>query len=72
LGASRTIRQEILSRLEQQQSWTDFGSRNVIVTDGKVHLWGLIGSDAERKALIALAEGVPGVTEVVDETIPGY
>jgi CBS domain-containing protein len=70
--ASRTIRQEILSRLEQQQSWTDFGSRNVIVTDGKVHLWGLISSDAERKALIALAEGVPGVTEVIDETIPGY
>ena len=72
LDASRTIRQEILSRLEQQQSWTDFGSRNVIVTDGKVHLWGLISSEAERKALIALAEGVPGVTEVVDETIPGY
>jgi osmotically-inducible protein OsmY len=58
--------------LEQQQSWTDFGSRNVIVTDGKVHLWGLISSEAERKALIALAEGVPGVTEVIDETIPGY
>jgi signal-transduction protein with cAMP-binding, CBS, and nucleotidyltransferase domain len=72
LDASRTIRQEILSRLEQQQSWTDFGSRNVIVTDGKVHLWGLISSEAERKALIALAEGVPGVTEVIDETIPGY
>jgi CBS domain-containing protein len=72
LDASRTIRQEILSRLEQQQTWTDFGSRNVIVTDGKVHLWGLISSDAERKALIALAEGVPGVTEVIDETIPGY
>jgi CBS domain-containing protein len=72
LDASRTIRQEILSRLEQQQTWTDFGSRNVIVTDGKVHLWGLISSDAERKALIALAEGVPGVTEVIDETIRGY
>jgi osmotically-inducible protein OsmY len=44
----------------------------VIVTDGKVHLWGLISSEAERKALIALAEGVPGVTEVIDETIPAY
>jgi hypothetical protein len=33
---------------------------------------GLIGSDAERKALIALAEGVPGVTQVVDEMIPAY
>ena len=68
----RTIRNELLSRLAEQQSWTDFGSRNVIVTDGKVHLWGLISSDAERKALIALAEGVPGVTQVVDEMIPAY
>jgi CBS domain-containing protein len=68
---SRTIRQELLSRLEAQ-SWTDFGSRNVIVTEGRVHLWGLVGSPAERKALVALAEGVPGVTGVVDEMIPAY
>jgi hypothetical protein len=27
--------------------------------------------DAEREALVALAEGVPGVTAVIDETIPG-
>ena len=72
LDANRAIRDELLSRLERQQTWTDFGSRNVIVTDGKVHLWGLISSDAERKALIALAEGVPGVTAVIDETIPAY
>jgi CBS domain-containing protein len=71
LDASRSIRAELLSRLENEQSWTDFGG-NVIVTDGKVHLWGLISSEAERKALIALAEGVPGVTEVIDETIPAY
>jgi CBS domain-containing protein len=71
LDQSRTIRQELQSRL-QAQSWTDFGSRNVIVVDGKVHLSGLVGSPAERKALIALAEGVPGVTGVVDEMIPAY
>ena len=68
---SRAIRQELLSRLETQ-SWTDFGRRNVIVADGKVHLWGLVGSPAERKALVAIAEGVPGVTGVVDEMIPAY
>jgi CBS domain-containing protein len=67
----RAIRQELLSRLVEQ-SWTDFGDRNVIVIDGKVHLWGLVGSLAERKALIAIAEGVPGVTDVVDEMIPAY
>jgi CBS-domain-containing membrane protein len=67
----RGIRQEVLSRLAEQ-SWTDFGSRNVVVTGGEVHLWGLVGSPAERKALIALAEGVPDVTGVVDEMIPAY
>jgi CBS domain-containing protein len=65
---SRSIRDELLSRLKQQ-SWTDFGDRNVIVKDGEVHLWGLVGSEDERKALVILAEGVPGVTKVVDETI---
>ena len=71
VDTNRAIREELLSQL-QQQSWTDFGSRNIIVSDGKVHLWGLVGSPAERTALIALAENVPGVTEVVDEMIPAY
>ena len=71
LDTNRVIREELLSRLEQQ-SWTDFGSRNISVSDGKVHLWGLVGSPAERTALIALAEDVPGVTEVIDEMIPAY
>jgi CBS domain-containing protein len=71
LNGGQAIRQELLSRL-QQQSWTDFGSRNVIVVEGEVHLWGLVGSEAERTALIAIAEGVPGVTAVVDEMIPAY
>jgi osmotically-inducible protein OsmY len=37
-----------------------------------VHLWGLVGSEEEHKALLALAEGVSGVSSVSDETIPGY
>jgi len=65
------IRQELLARLGQQ-SWTDFGSRNVIVTGGTVHLWGLISSEPERRALMALAEGVPGVVRVSDEMISTY
>jgi CBS domain-containing protein len=69
--SDRHIRLDILSRLHEQ-SWTDFGSRNVTVRDGVVHLWGLVGSAAERKALLALAESVPGVTRVCDETIPAY
>ena len=68
----RSIRLELLDRLAQQQRWTDFGSRNIIVQDGVVHLWGLISSDAERKALTALAEDVPGVVSVSDEMIRPY
>jgi len=67
----RQIRLDLLSRL-QEQKWTDFSSRNITVSNRVVHLWGLVGSEAERKALTALAEGVPGVSRVSDEMIPAY
>ncbi len=69
--ADRVLRRELLDRLDGKP-WTDFGSRNVIVRDGVVHLWGLVGSGDEHKALLALAEEVPGVRKVVDETIRGF
>ena len=69
--ADRQIRLELLSRL-REQSWTDFGSRNITVGGGVVHIWGLVGSPAEHKALLALAESVPGVSRVCDEMIPAY
>lgn len=67
----RGIRSAILARLAEQ-SWTDFGERNVVVSDGVVHLWGLVGSPEEHKALLALAESVKGVVEVSDEMIASY
>jgi signal-transduction protein with cAMP-binding, CBS, and nucleotidyltransferase domain len=70
-AGDRTIRLRLLARLGQQP-WTDFGSRNVTVEDGVVHLWGLVGSEPERKALIALAQEVSGVSDVADEMIPAY
>ena len=42
------------------------------MSDGVVHLWGLVGSPEEHKALLALAEEVAGVNKVSDETIPSY
>jgi CBS domain-containing protein len=70
-SADRAIRSRILDRLADQ-SWTGFGERNVIVADGIVHLWGLVNSSNERKALFALVESVPGVRGVADELIPVY
>lgn len=71
LETDHEIRLELLDRLGKQR-WTDFGNRNIIVQDGVVHLWGLVSSEAERKALRALADGVPGVSHVADEMIPSY
>ncbi|HWB49580.1 MAG TPA: CBS domain-containing protein [Stellaceae bacterium] len=68
----RRIRDALIRRLEQEQKWTDFGARNVTVHNGVVHLWGLITSDAERRALTALAESVPGVSRVRDEMFAIY
>ena len=67
----RQIRLELLSRLKNQ-TWTGFGERNITVGNRVVHLWGLVGSEAERKALLALAENVPGVSRVADEMISSY
>jgi len=67
----RQIRLDLLSAL-REQSWTDFGSRNITVSNRIAHIWGLVASEAERKALLALAEGVPGVSRVSDEMIPAY
>jgi hypothetical protein len=46
--SDRKIRVELLDRLNDQD-WTDFGSRNIIVNGGVVHLWGLVGSPEEHK-----------------------
>jgi len=67
----RRIRLAVLDRLGEQK-WTDFGSRNVTVRGGVVHLWGLVGSEEERTALVALAEEVAGVNSVADEMFSVY
>jgi CBS domain-containing protein len=67
----RQIRLAVLARLGEQK-WTDFGSRNVTVNGGVVHLWGLVGSVEERKALVALAEEIAGVESVSDEMFSAY
>jgi osmotically-inducible protein OsmY len=51
---------------------TDVAEAIRLLADRIVHLWGLVGSKAERKALLALAESVPGVSRVADEMIPPY
>jgi osmotically-inducible protein OsmY len=39
---------------------------NILVSEGVVHLWGLVRSEAERQALRVAAETTPGVLGVED------
>ncbi|HYG88170.1 MAG TPA: CBS domain-containing protein [Azospirillum sp.] len=46
------------------QSWIDLDRLNIVVTDGTVHLWGMVDSEEQRRALHASATGIPGVKRV--------
>ena len=58
---------EIKEQLEAAVQAEGFGRLiNPIVEDGTVHLWGIIDQEAERRALVLLAQGIPGVKAVED------
>jgi CBS domain-containing protein len=61
----QTIRNQILDTMREEELAT-IGYVNVVVTDGIVHLWGMVGSAAERAALRVAAESTPGVRAVED------
>lgn len=44
--------------------WANLLTTNVVVTDGVVHLWSMVGSESEREALVVAARRVPGVRGV--------
>ena len=48
------------------QGWTSLITKNVIVTDGIVHLWGFVRSEEERRAIKVAAENAPGAKGVRD------
>ena len=64
-AADRAVRDQLL-RTMKRADWTSATHVNVIVTDGVVHLWGLVNSGEERRALHVAAENVDGVTGVED------
>jgi CBS domain-containing protein len=63
----RTIRAQLLAELREQK-WADASEGRVVVSDGIVHLWGIVGSEEERRALRIAAENTPGVRGIEDHT----
>ena len=60
-----TIRLAVAKRLRDEAGVRDW-LMNVTVSDGVVHMWGGVRSEAERRAAHVAAETTPGVREVDD------
>jgi len=63
-----TIRNRLLGHLNAQ-AWAHTGLLNVTVNDGVVDLWGMTGSETERKAIRVAAETTIGVRAVNDHML---
>ena len=61
--ADSSIRDELIQLL-QDEPWADAAHVNVMVADGKVHIWGSVRSDSQRNALSVAARNVAGVIDV--------
>ena len=61
------IRVRLSAELERQPWWPIVS--NVIVTDGVVHYFGMVDSEAQRQPARVAAENVPGVRRVEDHRI---
>lgn len=60
-----SVREKILAQFKAQ-SWTKPWLLNVVVHDGIVDLWGVVDSQAEKRAVRVATETVPGVRLVND------
>lgn len=62
------IRAALISEMAGRK-WS-FAGRNIVVTDGVVHLWGVFHSMEAVEAVRVAAQGIPGVKRVEDHTEP--
>ena len=65
-AGDRTIRERLTAEL-QAQPWAHMMTKNIVVENGVVYLFGFVRSDDERRALNVAAGNVPGVTRVEDQ-----
>ena len=62
------IRKALLTELAGQP-WSRRGENSVVITDGVVHLWGLVTEPEESRAMQLAAERTPGVKAVQNHMI---
>lgn len=64
----RRIRDLVLAEY-RRLPWGLKAGRKIMVTDGVLHLWGIVSSDADLAALRVAAKAIPGVRGFEDHTI---
>ena len=62
------IREALLAELARQP-WSRRSENSVVITDGVVHLWGLVTLPEELRAMELAAEAIPGVKAVKNHMI---
>ena len=65
------IRRLLVEKL-RHEPWADLSRINIVVSDGTVHLWGIVTNDDQRRALRVAAEEIPGVKGVEEHFSPRY
>jgi CBS-domain-containing membrane protein len=61
----RAIRERLFAEL-RDQPWAQLHSKNIVVQDGIVHLWGQVATQDEHDALCLAVENTPGVKKIED------
>ncbi len=64
-ASDRSIRGQLLKTIADEP-WAASAVVNVIVTNGVVHLWGVVDSKEQHKALLVAAEEIAGVRGIED------
>jgi CBS domain-containing protein len=64
----QAIRAQLIEELKAQP-WASAEAKSIIVSDGVVHLWGIVATEEERAATRVAAERIEGVQAVEDHLV---
>jgi CBS domain-containing protein len=67
----RRIRAEV-QEVMAKNPWLEREHMNLVVSDGVVHVWGIVRSEEHRNALRAALRAIPGVLGVEDHLSPNW
>jgi CBS domain-containing protein len=70
-GGDLALRTAVEERL-RDEPWIDLSRLNIVVSDGVVHLWGIVRGEEQRRALKIAAQSISGVRDVVDHLSPDW